>query len=271
MDLLAITTVDLGFRRFQFAEMLKSLPPDVLLVVVFRGFERPDESIKRLLPDRTECLYVGSASLSKARNLALDHVRSLELPSQTVVGFPDDDCTWDAALPLILNSSFSVGGLKLLLGRYRPADGDFDEDRYPDSSCNLTARIILDRCASIVMFTTLATALECGFDEDLGVGCRWAAGEDTDFALRVLSRAGHGLYEPRAICFHRYEATPDPERRRAGGYVIAKNVWTFPKMVVPLTRFLGRRLLFGPDRLASIWAVMAGLATSVRLSRGQRA
>ena len=122
-----VTTVDLAARRDQFLDMLRSLPSGVALAVVFRGATPPDEEIQAALPLRSMILRVPMAGLSVARNLGLDMLASSPGLEEAIVGFPDDDCMWAQTTGERVLSFFSSPEKRLLLGRYRPADADFNE------------------------------------------------------------------------------------------------------------------------------------------------
>ncbi len=265
-ELICICTVDLEQRLAEFNRMLRSLPPEVTLVTVLRGEAKLPPETAALLPANSHITTVEAASLSHARNVALDLIACLGLEPLSVVAFPDDDCTWDPRTADAIQRAFSRSEASLVIGRYRPWDADFELPRYPDVPGALTPRVILDRCASIVTFTRLGIALALRFDEQLGVGAPLPSGEDTDFALRVLALGGPGLYEPDIVCFHRYESAPDPRRRAVSGYIMARHLFRFPKLLIPLSRYLGRRVVVGPSRAHALGLVALGLRDAARPS-----
>jgi hypothetical protein len=257
-EMIAVCTVDLDERRDSFSALLRSLPRDIQLVVTLRGPREPDNELLELMPSRHTLLRVPAASLSVARNLALREIAAWDIDDTTVIAFPDDDCTWSPTTGPDVQQQFADPSLELLLGRYRPVDDEFDE-RYPDEPADLTPTMVMSRCASIVMFARAATAVLLEFDEQLGVGAKYPATEDTDFALRVLARGGTARYSPDVVCFHRYETSGDPSRRVVAGFLIGRHIRHFPRLVVPGARWLMSRLLRGPARLTALRFVLQGL------------
>jgi hypothetical protein len=55
-----------------------------------------------------------------------------------------------------------------------------------------------------------------GFDEAMGPGSRWPAGEDPDLLDRVLATGAHGWYAPDAAAYHEHW-------RRARQYVVLQH------------------------------------------------
>ena len=250
-EIVAISTVDLEERRDAFAAMLRSLPPEIRLVVVVRGVIEVDAELRDMMPERVSIIRVSSASLSAARNLALEEVATWGLGDSAVIAFPDDDCTWSENTGPALHRLFSDPHLNLVIGRYRPRDEEF-APHFPSQPGELTPRVVLTRGASIVIFTSAHTALSLQFDEEMGVGARYPSGEDSNFALRALALHGSGRYEPEVICFHRYEHEPDPSRKIIAGFIMARHSRRFPSLLLPLAQWCLRWTFRGPDRARAI-------------------
>ncbi len=267
-DIVAVCTVDLTERREQFTALLRSIPRDIRFILTLRGTADLDPELLELMPVNHTIVRVPQATLSKARNLALDQLRGQPYRPDTIVCFPDDDCTWSESTAEVIRRSFADPAVTLIIGRYRPTDRDFDAIRYPAEPEPLTARLVLTRCASIVTVTRATIALDTRFDERLGVGARLPSAEDTDFALRVLAGPGQHRYEPDLVCFHRYEDLPDPNRKIVAGFIMSRHIWRFPSLVLPTGRWLLRRLRRGPDRARSVGMVLRGLVTPPRRRPG---
>ena len=71
----------------------------------------------------------------------------------------------------------------------------------------LLARILAPNDLGVYyLAASLVTAIAAvgGFDEAMGPGSRWPAGEDPDLLDRVLATGAHGWYEPDAAAYHEH-------------------------------------------------------------------
>lgn len=143
--------------------------------------------------------------LSLARNLGLEGARG------DVIGFPDDDCWYEPdTVAQVLGQFEKDAALEGLVGHWAEqaaakAEGprgahllcweDWSQFRGGDAS-SITLffrRPVLERVS--------------GFDERLGVGRWYGAGEETDLVLRLL-RAGSTLrHEPSVVVHHPFQQT----------------------------------------------------------------
>jgi len=182
----------------------------------------------RLLPHLERARYLGVTvrhvrhtppNLAAARNAGIRAARG------RWVGFPDDDCWYDARL------------LERLVARFARDDQPHgivvrwvEQDEQPLSAGVLSwerSRAFRDiPVSSITLFCTRALCEQIGgFDARLGVGQWFGAGEETDFVLRALQAGAFLTYEPLGKVHHavdpaRPAATPQMRlavRRRARG------------------------------------------------------
>lgn len=153
------------------------------------------------------------ANLSAARNVGI------EAATGEWVGFPDDDCWYDAAL------------LQRLEHRFRctdPLSGAavqwVEEGVPPNLAPSLSwerSRMFRDMpVASFQLFFHRKLFDRIGnFDCRLGVGLFFGAGEETDFVLRALHAGALLTFEPDAQVHHPIKIpAPTPQARQAARY-----------------------------------------------------
>lgn len=193
-----------------------------------RGFEvvivdqNDDERLLPLLARyaaQVELTHLRSAvGLSRARNVGLRAARG------NIVGFPDDDCWYDADVVArclaFFAGSTSFAGLTGACRdeRGRPSAGRLDEVAGAVERFN-----VFRRAVSTTLFCRVDVARAVGgFDEGLGLGAGtpWGSGEETDFVLRCLAR-GHAFYfDPTFVVRHPQVRPPSlrDARRRGRAY-----------------------------------------------------
>jgi GT2 family glycosyltransferase len=182
------------------------------------------------------------ANLSSARNAGVDIARG------AWIGFPDDDCWYDAQLLERLQPRFAcTDALSGVSARWM--------ELVPPSvaSSNLTwARSRLFRDVPVASFTLFFNRKLFhrigGFDPRLGVGRWFGAGEETDFVLRALRAGAELTYEPAAQVYHPLkESAPTPQallaarhRARGAGALYAKHelpAWVIARgLLAPVLR-----------------------------------
>lgn len=186
------------------------------------------------------------------------------------IGFPDDDCWYDVQL------------LARLVARFNRADSPdgvvarwVEQDEQPMSPANLS----WERFAAFRDVPVSSITLFChrrvfdkigGFDERLGVGQYFGAGEETDFVMRALRSGAFLTYDPTAEVHHAVSSAALPadakvrqalrHRARGTGALYAKHhlpLWVIARgLAAPVLRPLMKGA-FGAD-LALGCAVMRG-------------
>ncbi|HJV80504.1 glycosyltransferase family A protein [Noviherbaspirillum sp.] len=179
------------------------------------------------------------ANLAAARNAGIDAAKGKWL------GFPDDDCWYDARL------------LERLAVRFNRPDKPtglivrwVEQDEQPLSAASLSwerSRAFRDiPVSSITLFCHRALFKEIGgFDARLGVGQWFGAGEETDFVLRALGAGAQFAYEPLAEVHHAI----NPEKPQA----------TRQARLAVRHRARGTGALYAKHRLPA-WVIARGLA-----------
>lgn len=147
-------------------------------------------------------------SLSKARNIGIGYVRECGLVSSYVM-FPDDDSTFskeffdDFKKEVYSDTLINVFcvGTKNLYQKMPPL-------KYLEKTSNYL------NAMSVNMIIQYNHFIETGFfDEKMGVGAEYGAGEDGDFFLRVCERFGPFTFNQHLYTFHpdsqvKYAAIP---------------------------------------------------------------
>jgi hypothetical protein len=129
-----------------------------------------------------------NTSLSKARNILL-----AQNPPQAsdLVFFPDDDCwlpedSLNVAQFWLKQTSFLIGVVDTDLGEYAKIGQVLQVD----------LQLALQKAASAALFFRGSTLKGFLFDEKLGLGSTFRAGEDLDLVLWAMRRGFDGFWTP---------------------------------------------------------------------------
>lgn len=181
-------------------------------------------------------------NLAAARNAGIDAARG------EWIGFPDDDCWYEADVLERVAARFSCAD--------RPAGVVVrwvEQAEQPLMASNLSwKRACAFRDVPVSSITLFCSRALCkkigGFDSRLGIGQWFGAGEETDFVLRALHSGALFTYEPAAQVHHAVsskEPKATPQARLAAR-----------------RRERGTGALYAKHRLPA-WVVMRGLAAPV--------
>ena len=167
--------------------------------------------------------------LSRARNAGLRLARGM------IVGFPDDDCWYDADIVArVLRFFAAQPSAHGLSGGGAAGAGGAPRGRFArDAQWVSAARSWTQGMSSAIFLRRELIAAVGPFDEALGVGSGtpWPAAEETDYLLRAVARGASIWYDPR-LAVHHPGSPGQPQQKilergrrygRAMGYVLAKH------------------------------------------------
>lgn len=179
-----VTTLD-RVADGQFHRLIESLDlSEVNLIVGCRGFDSSQLPIAMV----TAVPIPLETSLSKARNILLSQYPP---NAHDLVFFPDDDC-WLPAESLKVaqywldQNSFLIGVVDTDLGEYAKIGQIFQVD----------LELALKNAASAALFFRGSTLEGFLFDEKLGLGASFKAGEDLDLVLSAMKEGFKGSWTP---------------------------------------------------------------------------
>ncbi|MEH6935502.1 glycosyltransferase family 2 protein [Bacillus sp. JJ783] len=151
--------------------------------------------------ERVSIVYLKSTpGLSKSRNVGLN------VATGDIIGFPDDDCTYDAStLEKVIGFFKQNNDYSIFTGQCQDKDGQIVAGKFSNNHCNLDKGNVWECGVSVTLFLKKELLKKVkGFDEELGVGSGtvYGSGEETDFLLRCLEAGGKGMYDPSFIVYH---------------------------------------------------------------------
>jgi GT2 family glycosyltransferase len=182
-----------------------------------------------------------------------------------LVSITDDDCTVPLDWLREFEAAFAMDSrIGIVFGNVLPAPHDRAVGCIPAfvRQSPFLARGLSDKCQVQGIGACMGVRLSvwqtlAGFDEMLGSGARFKAGEDGDLALRALS-AGHWVYETPAVHvvhhgLRKWEQLPAliDSYWHGTGAMLAKPVKTGRWQVVPLLIQLAARWAFGRSTVGS--------------------
>ncbi len=221
------------------------------------------------------CVRVDEPGLARARNAGL------RATDADVVAFTDDDCEPETGWAAAVRTSFDAR-TAFVLGRVVALGGT----EQPVVQLETTARVFsagddVMRMGHGANFSVARAAWAAlgGFDELLGAGARFRAGEDTDFLWRALQAGWAGRFEPAAAVGHRVWRGRREALRTMYGYGVGQGA-----VATKVRRLAGRdavRTLSGGTASAALrqtwrdlragyqFGAVAGLGWAAGAVRGQ--
>jgi GT2 family glycosyltransferase len=239
------------------------------LVLVMRGCDKPDAEADARLVRVHPVPSPLKISLSRARNLGLEHGRRLGvLQTCDHIAFPDDDARYPDGL-LGRVGALLHDGTGVVCGPYAPDRESLDRRRFPVTCDRLTPRLAMRVASSNNLFFCADVVRAVGgFDERLGLGARYGASEDSDYVLRALARGFGGVYDPTALVEHPYKPGRVDEYYRGNVAVLAKHARTGGTALL-LARRLATGVVLTARRKLAATAYLRTLADAIALGTGR--
>lgn len=191
--------------------------------------DRVAEVVARHGPQLSLTRVCSPPGLSRARNAGLQSARG------AIVGFPDDDCWYDADIVARVLEFFAgrpaVDGLS---GGGAAGAGGPPRARFARSDRWVSAARVWTQGMSSAIFLRRELIAAVGpFDEQLGVGSgtAWPAAEETDYLLRAIASGARIWYDSGFTVRHPGTSGQSAQQLldrgaaygRAMGYVLAKH------------------------------------------------
>jgi glycosyltransferase involved in cell wall biosynthesis len=200
------------------------------------------------------------------RSFALRHVRhargqsrsrnaGLRLAAGAIVGFPDDDCRYDAdVLERVHRFLANAPDIEGLTGR-----AVFDAAEHPPARFArrpqwvVPAKVWTQGISCTIYLRRALVARNGPFDEGLGLGSdtRWIAAEESEYLLRAVKRHARIWYDPDLTVHHPghrgpftiVERTRGHAYARAMGHVMRLHAASVPQVAYQLARPVGGALV----------------------------
>ncbi|GEM_PF-337739 len=258
---LVLATVDRVAEPMRFVESLaEQIERRFELVVVDQN---PDNRLGPVLA-RARAAGIPLQYLRQAvPNLALARNTGIEAARGEWIGFPDDDCWYEPeTLSALVRASRTqahgyVGSWIEMDDPMRPVRRRLDSEKWARMSLRS------ESAPSICLFLRRSLLLELGgFDDRLGVGQWYGAGEETDVVMRALGAGARLEYAPAIVAHHNAPDALPPltrenlrlsrRRARGGGALFAKHrvpVWRWLRTVIAPPLVLAAN---NPQRLAGL-------------------
>jgi len=136
--------------------------------------------------------------LSHARNVGLLECRG------AIVGFPDDDCLYPPGVLALVDARFAADPtLDMLTGPAQSPTGGLGSGRWAATSGPITLETVWKTVIAFNLFVRRDLLQRIGgFDDDLGVGARFGACEETDLAIRGIKAGAKGFYDTELRVVH---------------------------------------------------------------------
>jgi glycosyltransferase involved in cell wall biosynthesis len=137
--------------------------------------------------------------LSRGRNDALSGAQG------ELIGFPDDDCAYEATLLARVAAFFEQHpAYGFLSGRSFADDGRDSVSKHAKEPGEIRRETIHQQCIEFALFVRRDTLGATRFDEAMGVGAPtpWHSDEGPDFLLRLMAKGARGYYDPAFGVWH---------------------------------------------------------------------
>lgn len=172
----------------------------------------------RLVPVVNDFKNKFSIKYIRSSEKGLSHNRNigLQYADGDIIAFPDDDCEY-------LNDTLEFVLKELELYDFVTVNSaDIKNRSLPKFSCeknmHITVKNFFKVGISYGIFINTKIFYGFLFDEKLGVGAKFGAGEDSDLILYLLSNKRKGFYFGNYFVLHPYKPLNDKDKKRAFSY-----------------------------------------------------
>ncbi|GHT88363.1 glycosyl transferase [Spirochaetia bacterium] len=203
-------------REKEFDEFCKSM-----ICQTYKTFEliivdqNENDIVDKIVNKYNNCLKIFYIKSSK-KGLSLNRNLGLKEATGDIVAFPDDDCEYKPDTLQDVFDFFSTTDYGLFTINM--------EDRLSGKKCfctkkrKITYLNFLRSSISITIFVKRQFLYNFNFDERLGVGAEFGAGEESDLMLYLLSNRVPGFFDGGITVYHpRLVKNHDPIRAFNGG------------------------------------------------------
>ena len=176
----------------------------------FRDFETiivdqsGDDRVERIVDAHGQALVI--THVRHARGLSRSRNAGLRLARGRIIGFPDDDCWYDAGLldrvQRFLHGHADVDGVT---GRAVFDPSEHPPARFARRAGWVVAAKVWTQGISCTIFLRHGLVARIGpFDESIGLGADtpWIAGEESDYLLRAVEARARVWYDPALTVHH---------------------------------------------------------------------
>ncbi len=229
--------------------------PDFEIKIIDQSCDgRTEASLRPFLGNpRVHYMKTLSRGLSAGRNLGIKSA------ANDIIAATDDDCevppNWLRELAVAFGRDERIGIVfgNTMAGPHDPALGFIPayERTEPFLALNIRDKNRVEALGACMGLRRGVWQALAGFDEMLGAGACFQAGEETDFAIRALLE-GYGIYDTPDVKvihhgFHAWDRAPSilPHYWYGTGAVFAKHLKFGNLFVLILLMGLARRWLFG--------------------------
>lgn len=235
----SLITATLG-RVSEFERLLQSLSAQTfkdfeLIVVDQNDHFQLEEICNRFKNLNIKYIHSDKKGLSLNRNIGLKYAVG------EIVGFPDDDCYYDNnLLEKVVEKFENFPDYKLVVVEWKDTiTSNIMKGKTPNNK--IRRNDLHKRCISFNFFISQKTNMQ--FDENLGVGARFGAGEETDFLWNYFMNEDYGIFADDTFVWHPHKEMTEINTKRSYNYAlgygaIMKKAFSVYKFRFVLFKFL---------------------------------
>jgi glycosyltransferase involved in cell wall biosynthesis len=207
------------------------------VIVVDQNVNREVENIVNEYKKILNISYMrsGIKGLSYNRNIALEKAKG------DIIAFPDDDCEYEKDTLEKINEFFSKNDYTLYTCNTKEKHSNYSIANALKFSSEITKSNFYRTGISFTIFHK-KNDINLKFDEKLGVGAEFGAGEESDYLLKLLDNGYKGYYFHNHYIYHPYKKNEYNENRaynygRGFGALYKKHIFYEKKYIYSLSFF----------------------------------